>query len=91
MQINIIIILLLVVLIINELIKYNNEEKKNKQQIKYKFITKPIYDKYLKDAIENDILLKDNIYNKMFSNPSPWMISRGIGILDKNDYRLQTK
>ena len=83
----IIIILILLYLIIKELIKYRQQKGINK--IKYKFLAKPIYDKYLKDNDNNNIILQNNIYNKMFSNPSPWMISRGIGILDKNDYRLK--
>ena len=89
MRLNIIIIIILILLylIIKELIVYKQQKTINK--IKYKFLTKPIYDKNLKDATENNIVLQDNIYNKMFSNPSPWMLSRGIGILDKNDYRLK--
>ena len=87
LDIIIIIILILLYLIIKELILYKQQQSINK--IKYKFITKPIYDKYLKDINDNDIVIKDNIYNKMFSNPSPWMISKGIGMLDKNDYRLK--
>jgi len=85
----IIIILILLYLIIKELIKY--KQQKSITKIKYKFLTKPIYDKNLKDETDNDILLEDNIYNKMFNNPSPWMLSRGIGFLDKNDYRLKNK
>lgn len=87
-NITILIIVLLIYLIIKELFRY---KKKEKPEIKYKFVTKPIYDKYLKDPNENNIVLQDNIYNKIFSKPSPWMISRGIGILDNNDYRLKDK
>jgi len=83
----IIIILLLIYLIVKELIRYKNTNYQTK--IKYKFLKKPIYDRDLVDLTDNQIVIKDNIYNKMFSNPSPWMISRGIGLLDKNDYRLK--
>ena len=89
LNIIILIIFLLIYLIIKELVKYNKKE--NKSKIKYKFVTKPIYDKHLTDLNETNIILEDNIFNKMFSNPSPWMISRGIGILDNNDYRLKDK
>ncbi len=89
MKLNIIIIIILILLylIIRELInwrKLNSEYK-----VRYKFLTKPIFDKNLKDATENEIMVKDNIYNKMFNNPSPWMLSRGIGIVGEKDYRLK--
>lgn len=77
-QMTIIIInLLLILFIIDELNKLINVLR-TKEQTKIKFITKPILDKYLTDASDNKIIVEDNIYNKMFSNPSPWMISRGI-------------
>ena len=82
MRINliIIIILLLILFIIDELIKLNKSYR-SKQKTKIKFITKPLLDKFLKDTNDNDIIVQNNIYNKMFSNPSPWMLSRGIGLL----------
>ena len=76
LNITIIIILILLYLIIKELVKY--KEQKSIEKIKYKFLTKPIYDKNLDSSIENDISLRDNIYSKMFNNPSTWMLSRGI-------------
>ena len=73
----IIINLLLILFIINELIKLTKISKLNDKP-KIRFITKPILDKYLTDTADNNIIVEDNIYNKMFSNPSPWMLSRGI-------------
>ena len=73
----IIIILLLILFIIDELIKLT-KLLKTKEKTKIRFITKPIVDKYLTDISSNNIIVEDNIYNKMFSNPSPWMLSRGI-------------
>ena len=89
MQINIIIliIILLIYLIIREFENINKE--KTKKQVEYRYLEKPIYDKYIKDINNNDIIVQNNIYNKMFKNPSPWMLSRGIGVIDTNDYRLK--
>ena len=88
MRISLIIILLLIFFIIKELIKLNRSFQ-SKQKTKIKFITKPLLDKFLKDINDNDIVVKNNIYNKMFSNPSPWMLSRGIGLLDKYKNKIK--
>jgi hypothetical protein len=73
----IIINLLLILSIYNELIRLTKLLKTEKKT-KIRFITKPILDKYLTDTSSNNIILEDNIYNKMFSNPSPWMLKNGI-------------
>ena len=75
--------MLLILFIIDELIKLNKSFQ-SKQKTKIKFITKPLLNKFLKDTNDNDIVVQNNIYNKMFSDPSPWMLSRGISFLGKS-------
>ena len=59
----IIIILILLYLIIKELIIYNKLLTIDK--VKYKYIIKPIYDKYLSNTDEK--ILQEEEYHKMFN------------------------
>jgi len=74
MKLHIIIILILLYLIIKELIVYYKLLTINK--VKYKYIIKPIYDKYLSNTDEK--ILQEADYHKMFNIKSQIILNSGI-------------
>ena len=72
-------------LIIYELIRLNTIKKCPKPYIQYKYLPRSFENE------QNTPISLINIFNKMFSYPSPWMMSRGIGITDKRNTDLNNR
>ena len=78
----IIMIIIIIILIGYEFVKYNTLKQCPKPVIEYRYVPRSF-----KDEQEERVPIED-IFKKMFANPSPWMISRGIGLTDKRDTGL---
>jgi hypothetical protein len=76
-------IFIIILIIICEFIKLNTLKNCPNPIIEYKYITRTFNEE------QNKQIPLDNIFNKMFANPSPWMLSKGIGISDKRDTNLE--
>lgn len=79
---NNLIILMLVIfgfLIMKESIKLQTLKQCQKPVIQYKYLPRTF-----EEEQQNPITI-EKIFNKMFAYPSPWMISRNIGIKDKRE------
>jgi len=76
MKLHIIIILILLYLIIKELIVYYKLLTINK--VKYKYIIKPIYDKYLSNTDDKILQEGEADYHKMFNIKSQIILNSGI-------------
>lgn len=70
LNISTILIISLLYLVIQELIRYRQLNCTN--NIRYKFLTKPLYDKYITDDNTNDIIKQNDKYKDMFNGSSPW-------------------
>lgn len=75
-------IFIIILIIIYEFTKLNTLKKCPKPIIEYKYITRTFNEE------QNEPIPLDNIFNRMFAYPSPWMMSRGIGLTDKRDTAL---
>ncbi len=78
-KIIVIIILVIIGLIIFEVVRLRTINTCPKPRIEYRYIPRSF-----REEQEEPVPLTD-IFNKMFGNPSPWMISRGIGLTDKRN------
>jgi hypothetical protein len=76
-KIILIFIFIIIGLIIYEFVRLNTLTKCPKPYIEYRYVPRSF-----KEEQDQPVPI-ENIFNKMFSYPSPWMISRGIGITDK--------
>jgi hypothetical protein len=72
-----IIIIIIIIIIYYKFIKLNTFSKYSKQYIKHKYTPRSFKDEQDKPIPIN------NIFNIMFAKPSPWMMSRNIGINDR--------
>ena len=75
-------IFIIIFIIIYEYTKLNNQKICPKSTVEYKNIKRTFNEE------QEEPIPLDNIFNKMFAYPSPWMISRGIGLTDKRDTSL---
>ena len=76
-------IFIIIFFIIYEFTKINTLKKCPKPIIEYKYITRSFNEE------QNEHIPLDNIFNKMFSYSSPWMMSRGIGLTDRRNTDLK--
>jgi hypothetical protein len=76
-------IFIIIFIIIYEFTKLNTLKKCPKPIIEYRYITRTFNEE------QNESIPLDNIFNKMFANPSPWMMSKGIGLTDKRNTALK--
>jgi hypothetical protein len=81
----ILIIGIIILLIIYEIIRLRTMTKCPKPYIEYRYVPRSF-----KDEQDEPVPL-DDIFNKMFAKPSPWMMSRGIGTNDRRDTGLANK
>ena len=73
------------VLVMYELIRLNTIKKCPKPYIQYKYIPRSFENE------QNTPTSIIDIFSKMFSYPSPWMMSRSIGITDKRNTDLKNR
>jgi hypothetical protein len=76
---------IIILLIIYEMIRLNTIKKCPKPYIEYRYVPRSF-----KDEQDEPVPIAD-IFNKMFSKPSPWMMSKGIGINDRRDHNLKNR
>jgi len=76
------IILILVALIIYQIIKQTTLKQCPKPHVEYKYVPRSF-----RDEQEEPVSIEE-IFNKMFAKPSPWMMSRGIGLTDRRNTSL---
>jgi hypothetical protein len=76
---------IILLLIIYEIIRIGTLKKCPKPYIEYRYVPRSF-----KDEQDEPVPIAD-IFNKMFAKPSPWMMSRGIGINDRRDTGLANK
>ena len=76
---NIIIMLIFVVsiMLVYEMTRINTLNKCPKPITEYRYIPRTFTEE------QNEPIPIDDIFKTMFSNTSPWMMSRGIGLTDK--------
>ncbi len=80
----ILLVFIIIVLLIGyEFVRLKTLTKCPKPYIEYKYIPRPF-----KEEQDEPPLIQD-IFGKMFSLPSPWMISKGIGLMDKRQTGLK--
>ena len=79
------IIIIIILLIIYEMIRLNTLKKCPKPYIEYRYVPRSF-----KDEQDEPVPIAD-IFNKMFSKPSPWMMSKGIGTNDRRDHGLKNR
>ena len=72
----------IIALIIYEVVRLRTLKQCPKPIIQYRYVPRSF-----KDEQDEPIPVED-IFGKMFSHPSPWMISRSIGLTDKRDTGL---
>lgn len=75
-------IFIIILFIIYEIVRLNTMKKCPKPYIEYRYVPRSFKEE------QNERVPIEDIFNKMFANPSPWMISKGIGITDKRDTGL---
>ncbi len=79
-------IILIVLLFIGyEIIRLNTLKKCPKPYIEYRYVPRSFKDE------QDEPVPIDDIFNKMFAKPSPWMMSRGIGLNDRRDTGLANR
>ena len=81
----ILIIAIIILLIIYEIIRIKTMRKCPKPYIEYRYVPRSFKDE------QDEPVPIDDIFNKMFAKPSPWMMSRGIGLNDRRDTGLANK
>ena len=64
------------------MVRLNTMKKCPKPYIEYRYVPRSFKEE------QNERVPIEDIFNKMFAYPSPWMISKGIGITDKRDTGL---
>ena len=77
------IIIIIIMLSLGEIIRLSTLNTCPKPYIEYRYVPRTF-----KEEQEEKVPLED-IFNKLFAYPSPWMISRGIGITDRRDTGLK--
>ena len=84
---NLIILIIFIIcsLVVYELIRLNTIKKCPKPYIQYKYTPRSFEDEQLNPSPIIDI------FSKMFSYSSPWMITRGIGLTDKRNTDLKNR
>jgi hypothetical protein len=75
-------IFIIILFIIYEIVRLNTMKKCPKPYIEYRYVPRSFKEE------QNERVPIEDIFNKMFAYPSPWMISKGIGITDKRDTGL---
>lgn len=76
-------IFIIIGLIIYEFVRLNTLKKCPKPYIEYRYVPRSFTEEQ-----EQPVPI-ENIFNKMFSNSSPWMMSRGIGLTDRRNTGLK--
>jgi len=76
------IIIIIIILSLGEIIRLLTLNTCPKPYIEYRYVPRTFKEEQEKVPLED-------IFNKLFSYPSPWMISRGIGITDRRDTGLK--
>ena len=75
----------IILLIGYEIVRLNTMTKCPKPVIKYKYIPRTF-----KDEQDEPVPIEE-LFAKMFTLPSPWMISRGIGLRDRRQTGLKDR
>ena len=74
---------IIILFIVYEFVRLKTMTKCPKPYIQYRYIPRTFKDEQDEPAPIEDL------FNKMFSLPSPWMVSRGIGLMDKHQTGLK--
>jgi len=77
------IIIIVIMLSIGEIIRLFTLNTCPDPSIEYRYVPRTF-----KEEQKERVPIED-IFNKLFAHPSPWMISRGIGISDRRDTGLK--
>ena len=81
----IMLVIIIIVLICIEGTRLNTLAKCPKQVTEYRYVPRTF-----KEEQDEPVIIED-IFNKMFSYPSPWMIENGLGTRDKRETGLKEK
>lgn len=79
------IILIILLFIIYEIVRIRTLHKCPKPSIEYRYVPRSF-----KDEQEEPIPI-DDIFNKMFANSSPWMVSKGISLTKRRQTGLDNR
>jgi len=74
---------IIIILIGYEIVRLRTMKSCPKPYIEYRYVPRSF-----KDEQDEPIPIED-IFNSMFAKPSPWMISRGIGLKDRRETGLK--
>ena len=77
--------IMIIIMIACEITRLNTIKQCPKPIIEYRHIPRTFKEE------QNEPIPVDDIFGKMFSNPSPWMMSRGIGLTDKKNTELKNQ
>jgi hypothetical protein len=81
-KILILLVIITLIIIIYEIIRLKTLLSCPKPIIEYRYVPRTFKDE------QNEPIPIEDIFNAMFSKPSPWMMSRGIGERSRLDTRL---
>lgn len=76
---------IIIILIIIEFIRLNTKKNCPKPIIEYRYIPRTFEEE------QDEPVFIDEIFNSMFAQSSPWMISKGISVGDRRDTSLKNK
>jgi hypothetical protein len=76
---------IILLFIVYEIISIKIMKKCPKPYIEYRYVPRSFKDE------QDEPVPIDDIFNKMFAKPSPWMMSRGIGLNDRRNTGLAKK